>query len=79
MSNQISREEQLKITRERMYQIHGLHNNSGIVGTFKTIWYLTAGYFTNYDKHRIYVDTLKFVMEKQEQEEEKEEEKEEEN
>jgi len=63
------REEQIKRTRERIYQVHGL-TNSGITGTIKSIYYLTFGYFTNYKKHLIYVDSLKFVMEKQKEERE---------
>ena len=72
-SNQITREEQVKRTRERIYQVHGLTNNSGITGTIKTIYYLTFGYFTNYEKHKIYVDSLNFVMEKQKEEAEQNE------
>tara|TARA_Y100001951_G_C11232619_1_gene235546 strand:+ start:692 stop:913 length:222 start_codon:yes stop_codon:yes gene_type:complete len=69
MTEQISREEQIKRTRERIYRVHGL-TNGGITGTLKSIYYLTFGYFTNYERHLIYVDTLKFVMEKQKEERE---------
>ncbi len=68
-SNQITREEQIKRTRERIYEVHGL-TNSGITGTIKTLYYLTFGYFTNYEKHLVYVDCLKFIIEKQKEEEE---------
>ena len=69
MTEQISREEQIKRTRERIYQVHGL-TNGGITETLKSIYYLTFGYFTNYERHLIYVDSLKFVMEKQKEERE---------
>ncbi len=74
-SNQISREEQLEKTRERMYEVYGLQNG-GIIASIKTIWYLTAGYFTDYKKHLLYVNTLNFILKKQKEEKEKEEEKE---
>jgi hypothetical protein len=77
MSNQITREEQIKRTRQRLYDVHGLQN-SGITGTLKSLYYLTIGYFTNPTKHKIYVDSLNFVMEKQKEEKEKQEEEEEE-
>ena len=41
------REEQIKRTREHLYQVHGL-TNGGITGTLKSIYYLTFGFFTNY-------------------------------
>ena len=71
MSNQITREEQILITRERLYIVHGLRND-GIIGTIKSLYYLTFGYFTDYEKHKIYIDSLYFVIEKQRQEQEQE-------
>jgi len=68
-SNQILREEQIKNTRETMYRTHGLKKSS-FINTIKSIWYLTFGYFTDYNTHLVYVDTLYFIMKKQKQKEE---------
>jgi D-alanyl-D-alanine carboxypeptidase len=80
----LSRDEQIRQTQEHIYEVNGLQQ-SGFFGTARSIFWLTAGYFIDYEKFKLYKRTLYFVMEKQrqekeqkEQEEEKEEEKEEE-
>mgnify|MGYP003148464245 CR=1 FL=1 len=70
----LSKEEQIKQTQEHIYEMNGLQQ-SGFIGTARSIFWLTAGYFVDYEKYKLYKQTLFFVIEKKrEQEEEKEEE-----
>ena len=73
----LTREEQIRKTQEHIYEINGLQQ-SGFIGRARSIFWLTAGYFIDYEKFKVYKQSLFFVMDKmkEEQEEEKEEEKE---
>ncbi len=72
MTNQPTKEEQIRKTQERLYELNGLER-SGFIGTCKTVYYLTLGYYFNYDTYKIYRDSLNFVIEKQKEEQEENE------
>jgi|GEM_PF-5834091 hypothetical protein len=69
----LTKQEQIRKTQERIYEVNGLQQ-SGFFGTARSIFWLTAGYFVDYEKFKFYKETLFFVMEKQKQEKEEEEE-----
>ena len=60
----LTQKEQRERTYQTLYNTYGIRRG-GIMGTLTSMYYLTIGYFTNYQKHKIYCEILEFLAKKE--------------